>query len=306
MGTTEEALMEADAPPQKIVVGIDGSEESERALQWSAAEARLRGAVLEIVHAWAPPAITYGEPAVGPLPFDPTPYGDAASKLLDFAIRRAIEVMGEPGPAPLGSVVEGPAVPALLEASHDAALLVVGKRGAGGFRGLRLGSVAGALIHHAAVPTAVVGPSNPVGPVAVGIDDSPGGRAALAWAADEAVTHDVPLVLVHGWATPVAMPPGGLAFEPLPVGSHGAGTKRLAADLLAELRTAGRPVPGDVEVRAMSETAPRALIAISQEASLLVVGSRGRGPIAGLLLGSVSRQVVHHAECPVAVIPVGR
>lgn len=292
---------------ERIVVGVDGSDASHRAVHWAAREAVLRHADLHIVHAWTP-LLTYPLPnELGAAAQELGELAHHAQLLVDDALARARRSQGGELGAIATDAIEGPAVPTLLDVSRGSSMLVVGRRGAGGFRGLRLGSVAGAVLHHASVPTVVVGRTTPEGrPVVVGVEDSDGGRAAFSWAADEAEARGVPLVLVHGWPTPVAVPPGGLAFEPLPVGSHDAETDRLIDDLLAERTSLGAPSPAEIDRTATPDTAPRALIEASRTAGLVVVGSRGRGALAGLLLGSVSRQVAHHASCPVAVIPVGR
>ena len=132
----------------RVVVGADGSESSRRAIRWAAEEARVRGAVLEVVHAWT----LLGQPEDGT--FDPT-YGEPqARQWLDAEL------------GALGDVVDGVEVerivvndlgaPALLDAGKRADLLVVGSRGRGGFRGLLLGSVSSQVVQHAPCPVAVI------------------------------------------------------------------------------------------------------------------------------------------------------
>lgn len=132
----------------RVIVGSDGSESSRRAIRWAAEEARCRGAVLEVVHAWT----LLGQPDDGT--FDPN-YGEAeARQLLDGEL------------AGLGDALDGIEVertvvcdlgaPALLDAGKRADLLVVGSRGRGGFRGLLLGSVSSQVVQHAPCPVAVI------------------------------------------------------------------------------------------------------------------------------------------------------
>jgi nucleotide-binding universal stress UspA family protein len=143
---------------KRIVVGIDGSAESKQALRWAAAEAKLRGAVLRVVHTWFFPYI-----AAGP---GPDPVLDA--EVIEN-VRRTAEQLVDSELAELGgetsgidierAVVEGAPAPALLEAAEGAALLVVGSRGRGGFTGLLLGSVSQQCAHHAPCPLVIVPPN---------------------------------------------------------------------------------------------------------------------------------------------------
>jgi nucleotide-binding universal stress UspA family protein len=140
---------------QRIVVGIDGSEGSKRALAWAVAEARLRGALLEAVNAWHGPYLDYNPyvPMVEQNIFE-----DAARQLLDDVIgstdasglERPIERIPLHGPAPM----------ALFEIARGADLLVVGARGLGGFKGLLLGSVSQQVAQHHGCPVVIVPPES--------------------------------------------------------------------------------------------------------------------------------------------------
>lgn len=142
----------------RIVVGIDGSEESKQALRWAVAEAKLRGAPLRVVHTWTFPYI-----AAGP-GLDPVLDTDVIED-----VRRAAEKLVESELAELGSalagvdveraIVEGATAPALIEAAEGADLLVLGSRGRGGFAGLLLGSVSQQCAHHAPCPLVIVPPA---------------------------------------------------------------------------------------------------------------------------------------------------
>jgi len=134
-----------------IVVGVDGSDCSLSALRWALEEARLRGAKIRAVHAWSFPHVsTYHEAAHAM----EIPFADEAAAALDQAISEA-DVEGA-GVELERMVVEGPPAAALVEAARDAALLVVGSRGLGGFAGLLLGSVSQQCAHHAACPLVIV------------------------------------------------------------------------------------------------------------------------------------------------------
>lgn len=147
--------------------------------------------------------------------------------------------------------------------------------------------------------TSPAAPAPPVGRVVVGVDDSPGGRAALAFAAREAARRGAELHVICAWS----MPGGhtGHAKVPGPLRDACLDEARAVLNRLQE-EVLGADPPTPV-VLAVGEPPPaRALIEASEQADLVVVGSRGRGGFAGLLLGSVSAQVVHHAHCPVTVV----
>jgi nucleotide-binding universal stress UspA family protein len=136
-----------------IVVGVDGSEESERALRFALDEARLRGAQLRVVHAWHMPPSVYAAPPV-PIVYGRNEFEQGARSVLERALAAvAAETSGvEIEPV----VVEDRAAPALLAAAAYADLLVIGSRGHGGFVGLLLGSVGQHCAHHARCPVVIV------------------------------------------------------------------------------------------------------------------------------------------------------
>lgn len=141
------------------------------------------------------------------------------------------------------------------------------------------------------------------GRVVVGVDDSPGGRAALAFAAEEAVRRDAELHVVCAWSMPGGHTGHAAVAGPLRDACLDE-VRGLLDQLAQELLSAD---PGLRYVLAVGEPPPaRALVEASEHAELVVVGSRGRGGFAGLLLGSVSAQVVHHAHCPVTVVRASR
>lgn len=139
---------------ERIVVGIDGSDTSRRALRWALDEGRLRQAAVEVVHTWDAPYIAY--PYSVPV-FDPETYEKAAKQVLDTAVE-AEDTSGLPVPVER-IVTPGGAASAILEAAKGAELVVVGSRGLGGFKGLLLGSVSHQVTHHAPCPVVVVPPA---------------------------------------------------------------------------------------------------------------------------------------------------
>jgi nucleotide-binding universal stress UspA family protein len=138
----------------RIVVGVDGSEHSRRALRWALEEAELRGATLQAVAAWSYPYMVGADAVVTSAMVDPRELQATAAQSLEEAIeacatpaqRQSIE----------RTVVEDRPARALLDAARDADLLVVGSRGRGGFKGLLLGSVSSQCVHHAPCPVVVV------------------------------------------------------------------------------------------------------------------------------------------------------
>ncbi len=137
---------------QTIVAGIDGSNDSAAAVRFAAAEARLRGATLRLVCAWQIPPSIYGGPIVFPLPELRDSLQSAARGALDEAVAQI-----EPQDVQIETVApEGAPAAALLEHAGDAAMLVVGSRGRGGFKGLLLGSVSSHCAQHASCPVVIV------------------------------------------------------------------------------------------------------------------------------------------------------
>lgn len=142
-----------------IVVGVDGSEASVRALDWAAAEARLRDAPLAIVLAWQWPTGFYADAGwAGVTPELESDLRQSAEERLDEACSAADAALD--GLSVRREVVEGAAAQVLLDAAKDADLLVVGTRGRGGFAGLLLGSVSQQCAHHSPCPLVVVPHAN--------------------------------------------------------------------------------------------------------------------------------------------------
>ncbi|SCF06857.1 Nucleotide-binding universal stress protein, UspA family [Micromonospora chaiyaphumensis] len=281
-----------------VVVGVDGSSTSLTAAEHAARAAVARSRPLHVVHGYLHP-LGYGVPLN---PYDlgvPAPTEESRKMVEQVA---ADLVDRHPGlRVEVRQVAGGPGV-TLIEESRRAELVVVGSRGVGGFTGLLLGSVSNQVAQHAHCPVLVVRPAEqpiPVrGPVLVGVDGSESAGHAVRLAADEAVRRDADLVLVH-----VRTPERG-AVAPDAAAEATAAAQAESAELLAgaaaRIRT-DHPVLSVVERPLRGESPEQALIEASGEAALVVVGSRGRGGFAGLLLGSVSQALVQHAHCPVLV-----
>jgi nucleotide-binding universal stress UspA family protein len=283
-----------------VVVGVDTSPCSRQALRWAVGEATRRAAPLTAVLAWS---------------YLDQPHSESAEAFVaTYSERDALATLDEVVVDTLGPdvaatvrrrvVCDHPAQ-ALVDASADADLLVVGARGLGRFKRLVLGSVSTACLHHSRCPVVIVRdgePSRRADPprVVAAVDGSPGSRRALAFAVDAARRMGARVEVVHAWTTPVypAHPLVPATFE---VTDFEESARAVIADVLGSVDTRDLAVPP--ESIAIQGPAAASVLDIAKGADLLVVGSRGRGGFAGLLLGSVSSQVAHHAPCPVAVVP---
>jgi nucleotide-binding universal stress UspA family protein len=280
-----------------IVVGIDGSEQSRAAVRWAAAEARRHDAPLKILtaYSWNGPAEALG--GVGELP-------DVIAQQFDqMATAAAAEARAlEPGIDVSGAAVIGDPASTLRRAGRTAAMLVVGNRGRGGLASLLLGSVSQQIATHATCPVVVVRGrrETPSGPITVGVDGSASAQRALAPAFDQAQRRGCGLLAVRSY--PLSMPSIGMAVPPLPYDPDAA--SRDAARELDATLTPWRDKYPAVRVKVLIEPGSPAknLIDVSSEAALVIVGSRGHGPLVGSLLGSVGQQLLHHADCPVMIV----
>ncbi len=281
-----------------VVVGVDGSTASLAAVDLAAREASLRRRPLRIVHAFIWPSLHV---PLGPSPYGPPEGGlrHQAERILADATARARAVAPE---VPVhGELITGAPAAVLRGCSHTAQLLVIGDRGLGGFTGLLVGSVAVQLAAHATCPVIVTrGSAEPAGPVLVGVDGSVANEPAIGFAFQEAALRGVPLTALHTWTHPV---PGG-ADDLLPLVYDADDVAAEEARVLAEALAGWHDQYPDVVVHRelVRGGARKALIGATGQAQLAVVGARGRGGFAGLLLGSVSQAILHHAACPVAVV----
>jgi nucleotide-binding universal stress UspA family protein len=290
---------------QRIVVGTDGSDGGRHALAWAVAEAAYRQATLEVVHVWtAPVAIAHMGAMV--LPEDNAVFEKTAEDLVAGLLEEVRPEIDAAGVAVETRVVQGHPPTVLLDRLDRAAdLLIVGSRGHGTLSGLLLGSISHQVVHHATKPVAVIPQTSPLpadGDVVVGVDGSEPSWVAARWAVDEAGRRAARLVVLHGWWTPVAVPPVGIAIAPTDREEFEADTKQMLHDMVDGIVEQAAVKPAAVDLVAAEEPPARVLIERSHGAGMVVVGSRGRGGFAGLLLGSVSQQVIHHAACAVVVV----
>ncbi|MFF1319494.1 universal stress protein [Streptomyces chartreusis] len=286
-----------------VVVGVDGSSSSMAAVEVAAREAGLRDVRLRLVHAFSWPA-AHVPPG---RPWEPS--GAGLRELIDGTLaeaeRRACQ--RAPGIEVVREVVVGEPVTVLQIESCTASLVVVGSRGLSRFGALLLGSTAGHLAAHAACPVLVVrGRPNPAGPVLLAVDGSPAAHGAVEFAFAQASLHGKDLIALHAWPTRSERTydaPSDPPFVTYDEDRLRDEEQRVLAEALGGL---GEKFP-DVTVhrRLVRGRIRHSLIEASAEAGIVVVGARGRGGFTGLLLGSVSQAVLHHAHCPVAVVRTG-
>lgn len=290
-----------------VVVGVDGSLAARRAVRFAAEEAALRGLPLRIVTATPWPAMR-----------EPTGRGAARADLqmlvdADAALTEAAELAEKFVPAACVATVTavGWAAATLVDESRSAELVVVGNRGLGGFSGLLLGSVAVGVSTHAECPVVIVRDREPCtdddpvrAAVVVGVDGSGNSQGTLAAAFHEADLHHAPVLAVLARAPLDVVGPGTLPPAIFEDANGGRGPTAALAEVLDPFRDKYPEVA--VVARACEGRAADVLVAASERALLLVVGSRGPGPLAGLMLGSVSQAVIHHARCTVLVVRSAR
>jgi nucleotide-binding universal stress UspA family protein len=278
----------------RIVVGVDGSVDSQHALHWAIQEARARQLDVDVVHAWSPPLSIYPVD----LAVDAAAYRAAGSDVL-ARVLTGVDDLGADGNI-TGHLAEDSAASALIAASAGAELLVVGSRGRGGFTGLLLGSVSRTCLHLASVPTVVVPPNwqeRTTRSVLVGVDGSDPSRAALAWALTEAAAHEARLRIVNVYDLAPYISTMGTAVSP-----DSELIDKSSRALLDEMTADARNSGVEIEVIATSGPTAKTLLEVSSGEDLLVVGSRGLGGFRRLLLGSVSEHCVYRSSCPVAVV----
>ncbi|MCD0484500.1 universal stress protein [Streptacidiphilus sp. ASG 303] len=288
--------------PLPVVVGIDGSASSLRAVDWAADEAHVRGVPLRLLHTslW-----DRYEPDASDNP-DLALARKAVAELVDTASERA--GTRRPGVEVRAEVVPQATVPALLEAACEASVLVVGDRGRGGFAGLLLGSTGLQTAARAACPVVVVrGGDDAVdrrhGRVVLGVGDPGSSRAAAEFALDLAETWGARLEAVHAWHSTDPF----LLYGPAMNAMADAGYVQARRMLEAATADAAAAHPGVLlRLEPRNAGSHKALLEAAADADLLVVGARRRHSAVGLQLGPVNHAVLHHAPCPVAVVPEAR
>lgn len=286
----------------RIVVGVDGSPQADDALRWAVREADLRGASVELVHAYV---VEVHRAALA------APSRALGERTMHTVIERNRGALaGVKWESTLAPVIGGSFSVPLIRAGDDAALVVVGSRGLGGFRRLLLGSTSYRTAAHATCPVAVIRGQKEATddtvdrPVVVGIDGSRVARRALQWALDEAALRDVRVIVVHAYSAP---PYHGPAFAEAEDDVERRRVElRREAEQVVEHAFDMIDVPAGVVVEraVVPGSAAGAVLERGETgARLVVVGSRGHGAVGRALVGSVSQQVLQHATGPVVVVP---
>ncbi|NUW31660.1 universal stress protein [Nonomuraea sp. SMC257] len=276
-----------------IIVGVDGSAPARAAVEWAADDALRMHQPLRIVH-----AVDRSPYQIAKFPTAEWP--DALIRGGEKALAEALAVAHERQPSVEATtrLLEGTPAQVLQDEGRDATEIVVGSRGLGGFAGALLGSVSGHVAGQAPCPVVVVrgetGRRHDL--ITVGVDDSPACEPALPYAFEQARLRGSAIRAVYAWNMPV------YAFAP---GPHDMDAIRQAAcevidEHLERYKKEYPQVSVTEEVRAAHPV--DALRRASAESDLLVIGSHGHGALASVFVGSVRRGVLHHAQCPVAVV----
>ena len=282
-----------------IIVGIDGSPESDAAVNWAAHDAAIRGLPLTVVHVEGPAAATWSQAPV--LEESPGEQQVEGRSLLAHASTIARDAIGDTAQIHInGELLSSSApVPSLVEQSKDAELIVVGSRGRGALSRSVIGSVSAGLIRHAHCPVALIRHDDPEmphpaqAPVLVGIDGSTS-DLATAIAFEEASLRNVDLIALHAW--------NDIDMNAIP-GYDWSPTTAKEGHLLAAALAGWQERYPDVSVheQLVSGRAAHAIVDASESAQLVVVGTHGSGALAGMLLSSVSNAVVQAVHTPVIV-----
>jgi nucleotide-binding universal stress UspA family protein len=289
----------AEAWVSPIAVGFDGSPDSVRALDWALAEAGLRGAPVTLCHTWR------RSHSAGDTGGDAVDEPEATAQLV-LAEGRRHAAQQAPAVHVRAELIVGNPAEALVQAADEAALLVVGARGAGGLHDRLLGSVSAGLARHARCPVVVVrdgavrdeGEGARGGRIVVGIDGPADCETALAFAFQEAARHEGTVHAVHAFDEAALQTVAYLDEAEL----HRL-RENAQDDFGALLTPQADKYPGIAVSFALIHGGPApALIEASADADLLVLGSHGHGRLATAMLGSTIHTLLHHAACPVAVV----
>jgi nucleotide-binding universal stress UspA family protein len=282
-----------------ILVGVDGSRESAAAVRWAAREAQLFGVPLTLMCVVTPVSVSW---PVGPLQETISEFErQNAEQALKYAREEALSISAAGTPIDVRAELQrGPTLPALIDASKEAQMTIVGSRGMGTLKRLVMGSVSTGLIHHAHGPITVVHsrsgelPDTNL-PILLGIDGSPASEAATAVAFEEAARRGVVLLAAHVWSVGYGVPLEGADLR---------GYEQQAEETLAERLAGWQERYPEVDVRRHVEFDEPAhwLVRKSRTTQLVVLGSHGRGGFTGMLLGSISSAVAQSVSVPLTVV----
>ncbi|MEU5595160.1 universal stress protein [Streptomyces sp. NPDC020298] len=284
-----------------VVVGVDGSGSSLTAVDWAVDEAARRGLGLRLVYASLWERYEGTVPAGGP----ERPSEQVMAERIIAAAAERVRAR-DPDVKAITDILPQEAADALLHEGDNAFALVTGTRGRGGIKGLLLGSVGLTVAARAHCPVIVVrgdraGLAGSHGRVLLGASDPATGGDAVRFAVQEAEARGCVLDAVRVWRRPAHRSADHLLLA----GESAHQYEQQASDLLDTLlddATAGHP---DLRVRRTTVEGParKVLVDRSAAADLVVIGARRRHHYFGLQLGRVAHTLLHHAHCPVAVVP---
>ncbi|MGW1162481.1 universal stress protein [Streptomyces sp. NPDC002513] len=282
-----------------ITVGVDGSPESVAAAAWAGREAERRGLPLRIVHVWRWQSYDL-------VPLDRETQAEWARQIVEEA--RGTVAEGRPELTVTAEAVEGGAAETLVAETAAAELLVLGSRGYGALRGFLVGSVGRQLIAESATPVVLVRSDDQAADEATGREilvgqhgDPAESAVALGFAFATAAARGAALRVVRAWSLPpvFAYSPGSLKLL-----DEAGGLEPYERKALQEALRPWRERFPDVPVTEHVEmgSAGQVLLDAAAGAQLVVVG-RHAGRTVGPRIGSVAHALLHHAPCPVAVVP---
>ncbi|MGY4103099.1 universal stress protein [Nocardia sp. R16R-3T] len=295
-GESASHAKQSDAP---ILVAVDGSANSYQAVAWAAAEAASRHRRLHILTSVGIQT-GYGPGAL--LTESDTEWlrRDGERTLAEAAHLAQTAAPGD-NVAITTEVTFDLVVPTLIERSAHAHMLVVGSRGRGALQRGLLGSVSTATTHHAHCPVAVIrgiaaiDAISATRPVLVGVDGTENSAPAIEFAFEEASLRNVDLIALHAWSDTSAIDLPLVNWE---------SARASAEAVLAESLAGWADCYPDVKVHriVVADRSVRSLLDASADAQLVVVGCRGRGGFASMVLGSTSSGLLHTVEVPMVVV----
>lgn len=276
----------------KVIACYDGSPDAKRALTWAVDFARTKDRPLRVIMATGD--LRLRQVTELDQEWERTRVADLSKDAHEAVAAVQLDDVE------LESVEAGPA-PALILATDPSCVIVLGSRGHGRLAGALVGSVSQHVTQHAPCPVVVVREqSNPEeNRVVVGVDGSSGCEPALEFAFDYADSYGVPLTAIHVLQTLSPGPPYASRYVSDRFATEISHAEPIITEALARHVEEHPHVAMSREIVAGS--VGRVLADASEQAALLVVGSRGRGAFTSLLLGSVGHAVLHNARCPVVI-----
>lgn len=290
-------LKESDLP---VVVGVDGSEQSDRAVRYAVAEARRRGVGVTFVH-----AVHETAPMAAMLPlYNVEAFAEVGHRLVGDAERLARTL--DPDLEIAKSVKGGSRVGVLVEAGEHASAIVLGHRSRSLAGRVLTSSTTTGVAARAHCPVLSVPDSwaagGERGRVVVGVDESDAAHDALHLAFHEARRRGARLVVLHAWKLPTAY--DDISYSQVAVEDWLASAREEMDKTLAPFREVYPEVEVEVDLR--HEFAGPALLSATEDADVIVVGRRGHGAPLGIYLGSLARMLIREGKCPVLVAPQHR